>query len=47
MHSKEKTGKGVGTIASKVMRGVHVTKKEIMSLAASTLTQRPDRKKRK
>ncbi len=46
MAKNEKTGKDVGTIAAKAMRDPgSLTKKEIRSLAASALTQRPDKPK--
>ncbi len=45
MASNEKTGKGVGSIASKAMTNPgSLTNKEIKSLGASALTQRPDHK---
>ncbi len=48
MAKNEKTGKDVGTIAAKAMRDPgSLTKKEIQSLAASALTQRPDKPKSK
>lgn len=46
MAKNEKTSKSVGTIASKGMRDPDsLTKKEIKTLAASALTQRPDKPK--
>ena len=43
MGKNEKTGKSVGSIASKALHNPNsVTNKEIKSLAASALTQRPD-----
>ena len=46
MAKNEKTGESVGTITAKGMRDPgSLTKKEIKSLAASALTQRPDKKK--
>jgi hypothetical protein len=43
MGKNEKTGKSVGSIASKALHNPSsVTNKEIKSLAASALTQRPD-----
>lgn len=45
MSKNEQTSKKVGTIASKALRGIHITKKEIAALAASVLTQRPNKKK--
>jgi hypothetical protein len=39
MARNERTSKRVGSIASKVMRGKRVTKKNVKSLAASALTQ--------
>lgn len=45
MASNEKTGKSVGTIASKgLQKPSSLTNKEIKTLAASALTQRPDHK---
>ena len=45
MAKNEKTSARVGTIASKAIRAPgSVPKKEIQSLGASGLTQRPDRK---
>ena len=45
MSKNEKTGSKVGSIASKALKSpASVTKKEIKSLAASALTQRPDQK---
>jgi hypothetical protein len=42
----EKTGSKVGTIASKGLKDPSsLSKKEIKSLSASVLTQRPDKKK--
>lgn len=42
----EKSGSKVGSIASKGMKNPgKLTNKEIKSLSASVLTQRPDRKK--
>lgn len=46
MSKNEHTSKKVGTIASKALKGLHITKKEIKTLAASVLTQRPDKKKK-
>ena len=44
MAKNEKTGKSVGSIAAKAMRDPgSLTNKEIKSLAASALTQRPDK----
>jgi hypothetical protein len=43
--SNEKTGTKAGTIASKVLRDVKVSKKELKTLAGSALTQRPNKKK--
>ena len=46
MPKNEKTGKSVGSIASKrLQKPSSRTNKEIKSLAASALTQRPDHKK--
>jgi hypothetical protein len=46
MGKNEKTGGRVGTIASKGMQKPgSLTNKEIKTLAASALTQRPDKKK--
>lgn len=48
MAKNEKTGKSIGTIASKAMRNPgSVTKTEIQKLGASAMTQRPDRPKGK
>jgi hypothetical protein len=48
MAKNEKTGKDVGSIAAKAMRDPgSLTNKEIRSLAASALTQRPDKPKSK
>lgn len=45
MGKNEKTSKPIGTIASKAMRDPgSLTNKEIRSLGASGLTQRPDHK---
>ena len=45
MSKNEKTGGKVGTIASKAMQKPgSLTNKEIKSLGASALTQRPDHK---
>ncbi|WP_225706817.1 hypothetical protein [Bradyrhizobium cenepequi] len=45
MDKNEKTGKGAGSLASKAMRSPgSLSNKEIKSLGASALTQRPDRK---
>ena len=44
VHSKEKSSKKLGTLASDVLRDPKSTKKE-KSLAGSVLTQRPDKKK--
>jgi hypothetical protein len=46
MAKNEKTSKTIGTLASKAIRGIPLTKKEIRRLGASLLTQRPDKKKR-
>ncbi len=45
MAKNEKTGKGVGKIASKGLRTGKLTKTETRKVAASALTQRPDRPK--
>jgi hypothetical protein len=45
MAKNEKTGKRIGTIASKAIRGEKLTPGETKSLGASALTQRPDHKK--
>jgi hypothetical protein len=42
----EKTSKKIGSIASKGLKGEKLTKKEIKSLSASVLTQRPDKKRK-
>jgi hypothetical protein len=45
MANNEKSGKGVGSIASKGMQNPGaLTNKEIRSISASVLTQRPDHK---
>lgn len=45
MGKNEKTGKGVGEIASRGMKNPSsLTNKEIRAVSASALTQRPDRK---
>ncbi len=41
----EKTSSKVASIASKVLRGGNATKKELKSMAASALTQAPNKKK--
>lgn len=47
MGKNEKTSSKVATIASKVLSGEKTpTKAEVKSLAASVLTQTPDKKKR-
>lgn len=44
MAKNEKTGKSVGSIASKGLKNPgSLTKSEIKSLSASALTQRPDK----
>lgn len=44
MGKNEKTGKGIGSLASKAMRDPgSLTNKQIKSLGASALTQRPDK----
>ena len=47
MARNEKTGKGVGRIASKGLRSGKLTKSETRKVSASALTQRPDRPKGK
>jgi hypothetical protein len=48
MAKNEKTSTRVGALAAKALRRpAQVTLKQIKTLAASVLTQRPDRKKRK
>jgi hypothetical protein len=47
MSKNEKTSKTVGTIASKVLRTGKATPKTAKTLAASVLTQMPDKKKKK
>ena len=45
MGKNEKTGKDVGSLASKALRDPgSVTKSQIKTIAASALTQRPDHK---
>lgn len=47
MSKNEKTSKAVGTLASKVLSGEkRPTLAESKKLAASVLTQRPDKKRR-
>ena len=43
MAKNEKTGKGVGSIASKGLRTGSLTKAETKKVSASALTQRPDK----
>lgn len=45
MVKNEKTSKSIGTLASRAIRGLPLTKQEIKRLGASALTQRPDKKK--
>ena len=46
MHDKERTSSHVASIASKVLRNPKsATVKEVKTLAASALTQAPDRRK--
>ena len=45
MARNEKTGKSVGSIASKGMRTGKLTKPETRKVSASAMTQRPDRPK--
>jgi len=46
MLKNEKTSRGVGTLASKILRGdKRPTIKDAKRLAASVLTQRPDRRR--
>lgn len=48
MGKNEKTSKKVGSIASKGLRKPgKLTKKQIKSVSASALTQRPDKPKKK
>ena len=48
MGKNEKTSKRIASLASKVLLGrKNPTKKEIKTLAASVLTQAPDRRKRR
>jgi hypothetical protein len=44
MAKNERTGKGVGSIASKGLRTGHLSKPEIRKVSASAMTQRPDHK---
>ena len=46
MAKNEKTSARVASIASKALQGKPITRKEVKSLAASVLTQAPDKKKR-
>lgn len=43
----ERTSKKVATLASKILRGKRYTKAEVKTVAASALTQAPDKKSRK
>jgi hypothetical protein len=45
MGKNEKTSQKVATIASKVLKTGHATPKQAKTLAASVLTQTPDKKK--
>ena len=45
MAKNEKTGKGVGKVASKGLRTGKLSKAETRKVSASALTQRPDRPK--
>lgn len=46
MGKNEKTSKSVGSLASKLLRKpATATAKQVKTLAASVLTQRPDKKK--
>lgn len=48
MAKNEKTSKRIGTLASKGLRKPgSLTKRQIQSVSAAALTQRPDRKKAK
>ena len=47
MARNEKTSKRVAKVASKVLRGKPVTKKQIKSVAGSALTQTKNRPKKK
>lgn len=47
MAKNEKTGKSVGSIASKGLRKGMLTKAETRKVAASALTQRPDKSRAK
>ncbi|HUU29382.1 MAG TPA: hypothetical protein VM123_16385 [archaeon] len=47
MARNEKTSKSVASKASKILRGVKVSKKDMKSVAASALTQTADKKKKK
>jgi methyl coenzyme M reductase subunit C len=44
MARNEQTSNRIGKIASKILRGENVPKKDVKSVAASVLTQRPDKK---
>jgi hypothetical protein len=44
MAKNEKTSKTIGQIASRAIKGLPLTKKEIQRLGASALTQRPNKK---
>ena len=46
MSKNEQTSSRVATLASKALRGGHLTPKEVKSLAGGLLTQAPDKKKK-
>ena len=45
MSKNERTSRKVATIASRALRGLPITKKDVKTLAASALTQRPNKRK--
>ena len=45
MATNERTGKGIGKVASKGLRTGKLTKAETRKVSASALTQRPNRPK--
>lgn len=47
MVNNEKTSRRVAKIAAKILAGEKPTKRELLTLAGSTLTQAADRKKRR
>lgn len=45
MGRNEKTSHRIAKIASKALKGIRITKKELKSLAATALTQTADKRK--